>query len=98
MLKNAATENKRPLRCLWSWTGGGVVRYLWVAAVAWLVTCDSTQAQMKKQILDDQAGVEVIERTGVDLPLDAGFTNDAGNRKQLFDYFDGTRPVLLSLN
>jgi protein SCO1/2 len=69
-----------------------------VAAVAWLVTCDSTQAQMKKQILDDQAGVEVIERTGVDLPLDAGFTNDAGNRKQLFDYFDGTRPVLLSLN
>lgn len=69
-----------------------------VAAALVVASSGVSYGQMKKQIIDDQAGVEVIERAGVDLPLDAGFTNDRGNRKQLFDLFDGTRPVLLSLN
>jgi protein SCO1/2 len=54
--------------------------------------------QVRQQVLEDQAGVEVVERTGVQLPLDAGFTDDQGNRRVLYDLFDGTRPVLLSLN
>lgn len=97
MWKIAAAKPKNR-RCCWSLTGGLLGRCVLVATVVWWVAGGVAQAQMKKQIIDDQAGVEVIERTGVDLPLDAGFTTDAGNRKQLFDMFDGTRPVLLSLN
>lgn len=55
-------------------------------------------AQMRQQAVDDQEGVDVVERTGVQLPLELEFTDDQGNRRSLGDFFDGTRPVMLSLN
>ncbi|MDP1561599.1 MAG: SCO family protein [Pirellulaceae bacterium] len=64
----------------------------------WVAVSTTANAQMHQRWVDDQDGVGVIERTGVQLPLDLGFTDDQGNRRLLFDLFDGTRPVLLSLN
>ncbi len=58
----------------------------------------SVMAQMHQQWVDDQDGVGVDERAGIQLPLDLWFTDDQGDRRQLFDLFDGTRPVMLSLN
>jgi protein SCO1/2 len=54
--------------------------------------------QMHQQWVEDQDGVGVDERTGVQLPLDLAFTDDQGNRRYLGDFFDGVRPVMLSLN
>lgn len=62
------------------------------------VSPNSVMAQMHQQWVDDQDGVGVDERTGIQLPLDLWFTDDQGDRRQLFDLFDGTRPVMLSLN
>jgi protein SCO1/2 len=69
-----------------------------VGLLAGLGFLSPARAQMHQQWVDDQDGVGVEERTGVQLPLELGFTDDQGNRRQLFDLFDGTRPVLLSLN
>jgi protein SCO1 len=81
----------------WSNPLSGV--WAWGLLCGWLLTGDSVVVgQIKKQLVDDQAGVGVDERPGVQLPLDVGFTDDRGNRRVLYDLFDGTRPVLLSLN
>jgi protein SCO1/2 len=70
-----------------------------VLSASWLGLAPSTgAAQMKKQLLDEQAGVEVVEKTGVQLPLEVAFTDDKGERRVLYDLFDGKRPVLLSMN
>ncbi|MBL8890032.1 MAG: SCO family protein [Planctomycetaceae bacterium] len=53
---------------------------------------------MHQQWVDDQDGVGVEERTGVQLPLDLAFTDEQANRRYLGDFFDGVRPVMLSLN
>jgi protein SCO1/2 len=42
-------------------------------------------------------GIGVDERGGVKLPLDLPFTEAAGRRVELGDFFDGKRPVLLVL-
>lgn len=47
---------------------------------------------------EGEVGVGVDEKTGVDLPLDLTFTDDEGNFRRLGDFFDGQRPVMLSLN
>lgn len=58
----------------------------------------TSNGQMHQQWLDDQDGVGVDEQTGVQLPLDLAFTDDQANRRYLGDFFDGVRPVMLSLN
>lgn len=42
--------------------------------------------------------VDVEERLGETLPLDLPFVSHTGESVRLRDYFDGTRPVLLTLN
>jgi protein SCO1/2 len=69
-----------------------------ILLAGFLLVPGQVTAQMKRQLIEDQEGVDVIERTGVDLPLDLVFTDDRGQRRVLFDLFDGKRPVLLSLN
>ena len=44
------------------------------------------------------SGVDVTERLGVSIPLDLRFTNDHGTDVRLGEYFDGNRPVLLTMN
>jgi protein SCO1 len=41
--------------------------------------------------------VAVNQRLNAQLPLDAQFTDDTGNRVRLGDYFDGKHPAILSL-
>ena len=43
------------------------------------------------------AAIEVQERLGATVPLDASFTNTSEQEVTLRDYFDGVRPVLLTL-
>lgn len=50
------------------------------------------------QLPEGEVGVGVEEKTGVDLPLELTFTDDKGNYHHLGDFFDGDRPVMLSLN
>lgn len=42
--------------------------------------------------------IGVDEHLGEPLPLDASFTDHQGNAVRLGDYFDGQRPVLITLN
>jgi protein SCO1 len=42
--------------------------------------------------------VDVIERPGVNIPLDTEFVDSSGATVRLRDYFDGKRPVLLTFN
>lgn len=58
----------------------------------------TSHGQMHQQRVDEQDGVGVDERTGVQLPLDLAFTDEQANRRYLGDFFDGVRPVVLSLN
>lgn len=50
------------------------------------------------ELPEGEQGVGVEENTGVDLPLDLTFTDDQGSFRRLGDFFDGERPVMLSLN
>lgn len=43
-------------------------------------------------------GVHVKEQLGATLPFDARFRNSAGESVRFGDYFDGTRPVVLTFN
>jgi protein SCO1 len=76
----------------------GVVFGLLVLLAQWEGLGSRVVAQLHQQAVEDQEGVGVTERTGVQLPLELGFTDDQGNRRYLGDFFDGTRPVMLSLN
>ncbi|HYE19953.1 MAG TPA: SCO family protein [Tepidisphaeraceae bacterium] len=46
---------------------------------------------------DELKNVTVDEKLAAELPLDAPFTDDAGNRVTLRKYFDGGKPVILQL-
>jgi protein SCO1/2 len=42
-------------------------------------------------------GIDIIEHVDAPLPLDLEFVNDRGQTVALRDYFDGTRPIVLTL-
>lgn len=44
------------------------------------------------------AGIEVVEKLGQRVPLRSTFRNERGDVVELGRYFDGTRPVVLTLN
>ena len=46
---------------------------------------------------EDLVGIEVFEKRGERVPLDTVLVNDQGEEVLLGDFFDGRRPVLLSL-
>jgi protein SCO1/2 len=55
-------------------------------------------AQLADQVPEALQEVGVTEHLGAKLPLDATFTNERGERVSLGQYFDGDRPVILTLN
>jgi protein SCO1/2 len=55
-------------------------------------------AQLADQVPEALQEVGVTEHLGAKLPLDATFTNERGERVSLGQYFDGERPVILTLN
>jgi protein SCO1/2 len=55
-------------------------------------------AQLADQVPEALQEVGVTEHLGAKLPLDATFTDERGERVSLGQYFDGERPVILTLN
>lgn len=75
------------------------VAVLLVACLLWggLLT-DETRAQRAGQTPKQLQNVGVDQRPGATLPEDATFLNEQGERVQLGDYFDGSTPLMLTLN
>jgi protein SCO1/2 len=55
-------------------------------------------AQLNQGLPKELEGVGVTEHPGVQIPLDLEFTNSDGAPATLGDYFDGARPVILTMN
>jgi protein SCO1 len=55
-------------------------------------------AQLADRTVEQLEGVEVIEHPGAQVPLELSFVDEYGKTVQLQDYFDGKRPVILTLN
>ncbi len=68
-----------------------------VAAFATISMVGGTSAQVNKESKDVK-DVGVTEKLGATLPLDLIFKDHLGNSAPLSTYFDGQRPVVLTLN
>lgn len=55
-------------------------------------------AQQSGQMRRELDGVRIDEKTGSTIPLDLTFRNEQGEAVSLGQYFDGERPVMLTLN
>lgn len=56
------------------------------------------QAQQSGQMRREFEGVSIDQKLGATIPLDLSFRNAAGEAVTLGQYFDGDRPVMLTLN
>ena len=63
-----------------------------------LVVAPPAQAQRSGQQRAALEGVGVTQKLGASVPQDLTFRNEAGEAVQLSEYFDGERPVALTLN
>ncbi len=77
--------------------GGSSLRTLLLAALV-LLGGSVAQAQRKEAAPSDLQGVGVTEHLNDQLPLDLQFVDFKGATVKLGDYFDGTHPVILTLN
>ena len=68
-----------------------------VAATAAALSCVAWSQAQLNVMPEELKGIDVTEHLNEPLPLDARFTDDAGNSVSLRDYFKGDRPVLLQL-
>lgn len=59
---------------------------------------DLSQAQLAGPLPPELEGIEIVEKLNTQIPLDTEFMNESGEPVKLRDYFDGQRPVLLTLN
>ncbi|MCC7171735.1 MAG: SCO family protein [Planctomycetes bacterium] len=55
-------------------------------------------AQVVRDVPEDMQGTGVQQKVGAQIPLDLAFTDDHGLPVTLAKYFDGTKPILLTLN
>ena len=69
---------------------------LTVAVVMLLAT--SAPAQRQEPLPPELEGVGITEKLDARVPLDLEFLDEAGNTVPLRKYFDGSRPVMLTLN
>ena len=67
-------------------------------AVALAAACTPAWAQLADQAVPALAEVGVEEHVDARLPLDVEFLDEDGLTVRLSDYFDGVRPVILTLN
>jgi protein SCO1/2 len=68
------------------------------AAMALLLVSTSAAWSQAPQHSRELAAVNVVERLGETVPLDLAFVDHDGRSVTLADYFDGQRPVVLTLN
>lgn len=71
---------------------------IWVAAVAAALWAPSSFAQLADQVPGALEEVGVVEHLDAKLPLEATFFDEDGERVTLGSFFDGERPVILTLN
>lgn len=76
--------------------GLGTFRWTW-AVIFCLALATSVKAQLN-ETPDAVDGLGVTEHLNELLPLETPFTDDRGALIRLGDYFDGEKPVILSLN
>lgn len=69
------------------------VAHLWVA----LLMVSIAQAQVALENPKQLKGIDVEEHLGASLPKDLEFTDEHGRSVKLGEYFDGKKPVLLTL-
>jgi protein SCO1 len=62
-----------------------------------VVAAGPALAQIQRGTPDEVEGIEIVARLGEELPLDLRFTDEKGQDVQLAGYFDGKRPVVLSM-
>ncbi len=55
-------------------------------------------SERTEELPEELEGVEIIEKLDNKLPLDLRFKNHNGKEVKLGDYFDGEKPVILTLN
>jgi protein SCO1/2 len=58
----------------------------------------TASAQLADQVPDQLEGVGIVEHLDAKLPLDATFRDEDGRPVTLGDFFDGERPVIVTLN
>jgi len=69
-----------------------------VAVTALCLPLPSRALQQADEPVEELEGVEVIEHPGAEVPLELTFRDERGRTVALADFFDGERPVLLTLN
>jgi len=78
--------------CLW---GTAVGLALCVAVASGIAPAHAQRTGQQHEELDE---VGVTQNLGADLPTDLAFRDENGTRVRLGQYFDGSRPVILTLN
>lgn len=68
------------------------------AIAACVAMANPLHAQRNDGVPKEAQGVGVDQKLGAELPGDLSFVDDSGKQVYLGKYFDGKRPVLLSLN
>lgn len=69
-----------------------------LAAIAALSSVPLARAERQEAAPSELEGVGVDERLDEAIPLDLEFADESGETVRLGDYFDGERPVILTLN
>lgn len=73
--------------------------FVWLAAgIAMLAAVSRAEAQRKEPLPQELEGVGVTEHLDQSIPLDLEFRDSSGKPVKLQQFFDGKRPVLLTLN
>lgn len=91
-------SNERARSTLLRWLGALLI----VASQCFAASSAGAAPVRRPDTVDEQPkrlhGVDVNEHPGRAVPLDVGFTDENGKPVTLADYFDGSVPVLLTLN
>lgn len=66
--------------------------------LGWFCAFEPAQAQPADYLPKELEGVGVTEHLNAQLPLDLDFVDESGRPVKLGSYFDGRRPVILTLN
>ena len=69
-----------------------------IALILGLLLQGKARAQLVEDLPEEMQGVGIDDKSGDQVPLDLKFRDENGKIVALADIFDGTRPVLLSLN
>ncbi len=74
------------------------MKRLSLITIAALLLPTAATAQFADDPVEQLEDVEVVEKLGAQVPLDLPFQDENGRVVTLGDYFDGERPVILTLN